>query len=71
MWNFIALLASMAIQYATRAKPQNARPPGINDIERPSIKDGQELTVLFGRGKFKGHTAWYGDMRTTPIKKRV
>lgn len=71
MLNIFLLLVSMAISYATRPKPQNAKPAGLSQFKVATAEDGRELPVLFGSRRIEApNTVWYGDLRTKPIKKR-
>ncbi len=73
MWpQLILMVISMAISYVCRPKPQNAKPPTIGDYNVPTAEDGKVLGVLFGTKKIEDpNCVWWGDVRTTPIKKRA
>lgn len=72
MWNILLLVVSMAIQYATRPKPQNAKPAGIKDFKVPTAEDGRPIQVLVGTKWIDSpNWVWYGDLRVTPIRKVV
>jgi hypothetical protein len=72
MWTFIAgiVLALVAV-YVLAPKPQSRPPAGIEDIEAPTAEEGKEIPVLFGCRDIRGpNVVWYGDLRTTAIKKK-
>lgn len=72
MWNLLLLVVSMAISAAMRPKPQNAKPAGIKDFKIPTAEDGREIPVLVGTRRITSpNWVWYGDLRVTPIRKRV
>lgn len=73
VWPQIALLViSMAISYATRPKPQGAKPAGLGDFNVPTAEDGRVLGVLFGTRDIDGpNVVWFGDLKVVPIKKKA
>jgi hypothetical protein len=73
MWvQLVLMLASMAISYASRPKPKNAKSAGLSEFQISTAEDGRELGVLFGTRRIKSpNVVWYGDLRSTPIRKRA
>ena len=73
VWAQIAMLIiSLAISYATRPKPQGAKPAGLSDFTVPTAEDGRVIPVLFGTRDISGpNVVWYGDLKITPIKKKA
>ncbi len=71
MWpQIILFIVSMAISYANRPKPQNAKPAGLSDFNVPTAQDGRAIPVLFGTRDISGpNVVWYGDLKVVPIKK--
>lgn len=70
--NIILFVASLAISYATRPKPQNAKPAGLGDFNIPTAQDGRTLPVLFGTRDIKApNVVWYGDLKVTAIRKKA
>lgn len=72
MWTQIILfVASLVISYALRPKPQNIPPAGMGEINAPTASVGREIPVLFGTRKLQGpNVVWYGDLRTSAVKKK-
>jgi hypothetical protein len=75
MWALVYFLVIVAVSvYAMSLapKPQNAKPVGLSDFTVPTAEVGRELPVLFGRRKFESpNCVWYGDLKSTPVKKKV
>lgn len=72
-WWYAALfVVSLVISYATRPKMEKPKPAGLNEISAPTAEVGREIPVLFGTRKITGpNVVWYGDLRTSPVKKKV
>lgn len=72
MWWMIAVfVVSLVVAFAFQPKPQNAPPPGINEINTPTAEEGREIPVLFGtRDLLAPNVVWYGDLQLVPIKKK-
>lgn len=65
----IVLVISIAVAYANRPKPQNAKPPALADYGVPTVDEGREVLVLFGEGWVDDPNVLdWGNLRTTPIK---
>lgn len=73
VWAQIAMLViSLAISYATRPKPQGAKPAGLGDFNVPTAEDGRVLGVLFGTRDISGpNVVWFGDLKVVAIKKKA
>lgn len=69
----VVLIISTAISYAMMPKPPAAQPPSeISDFDVPTAEEGRPIPVVFGTVKIKGaNVLWYGDLRSSPITKRV
>ncbi len=72
MWLTAAVfVVSFIIAYKSLPKPQTQKPAGLDEVQAPTAEVGREIPVLFGRRKIEGaNVVWYGDLRTTPIKKK-
>ncbi len=70
MWVTALLwLASFAIA-AYSYRPQKTQPPPVEGVQTSIAEAGAEIPVLFGTRTIKGvNTVWYGNLKTTPIKK--
>lgn len=73
MWGYIAVLVISAfISYAMAPKPPNQKPPSLDDVDAPTAEEGKPFAVVFGTVWMTGpNVIWYGDLRTTPIKKKA
>jgi len=71
MWTYFAILvASVVLAFALAPKPPKPRPPELEDVEAPTAEEGKAIPVVFGTVWINGaNVIWYGDLRTTPIKK--
>lgn len=72
-WWYYAVMfvVSLVVSYATRPKPQNARPSGLGDVQAPTAEVGREIPVLFGtRPIYGANVVWYGDLMTQAIKSK-
>lgn len=72
MWWLVAVfVVSLALAIAFAPKPQNAPPPGIDEVKTPTAEEGREIPVLFGTKDLRApNVCWYGDIRLVPIKKK-
>ncbi len=70
-WVYLAIIvASLIISAALAPKPPKPRPPEISDVDAPTAEEGKAIPVVFGTVWVTGpNVVWYGDLRTTPIKK--
>lgn len=65
----IILLISLAVSYAARPKPQNAKPPALTDFDAPVVEDGRDVAWIHGECWVSDpNILWWGNLRTTPIK---
>jgi len=63
------MVASTAIQ-ALLVKPQKVKPAALEDFDFPQAQEGTPQAVYFGDCWTDGWMVlWYGNMRTTKIKK--
>lgn len=72
VWQFIAaVIVTLVLSAATRPKPQSLPPPGFEDVQFPTVGEGQTLPVLYGTDWIKGpNVGWFGDVKFTAIKKK-
>ena len=72
MWWFVAaVVVSVGVSYFLAPKPQSRPPAGLGEIKAPTAEEGREIPVLFGTRDIEGpNVVWYGDLRTTAIKKK-
>ncbi len=70
-WVYVAILvASLVLSYALAPKPPQPKAPEISDVDAPTAEEGKAIPVVFGTVWVTGpNVIWYGDLRTTPIKK--
>jgi len=69
VWNYIIIWAiTSLISYALSPKPQSQEPEGFEEVDIPSVEEGKDIPVVFGRMKFGPFVAWYGDFSTKAIK---
>lgn len=67
----IIFVVALVIGIAMMPKPESQPPPGLGDVKAPTADEGREIPVLFGTRNIKGpNVVWYGDFRSTPIKKK-
>lgn len=70
MWYAVVLVIAIAIAYATMPKPQSAPIPAVGEVKAPTAEEGRSIPVLFGTREVEGpNVTWYGDVKTTAIKK--
>ncbi len=63
------MVLSVAIQAIT-VKPQQVKPASLADFDFPQTNEGIPETVFFGDCWSQGWMVlWFGNMRTTKIKK--
>lgn len=68
----ILFVASLVISYSMQPKPETRPPAGLGDFKAPTAEVGREIPVLFGQRKIESaNVVWYGDLRVTPITKKV
>lgn len=67
----VYFVVAFVLAYAMSPKPQNAKPAGLGEFQVPTAEVGREIPVLFGTRDINGpNVVWYGDLRTTPVKKK-
>lgn len=75
VWNFVVYLAiALVAGYVAAAlapKPEPPKPAGMDDFDVPTADDGKPIAVVFGEVWMRDpNVIWYGDLRSTPIKKK-
>lgn len=69
VFNFIVLwVVTSLISYMLAPKPQTDPPASLEDVEIPSVDEGKEIPVIFGRMEISPFVAWYGDFSQQPIE---
>jgi hypothetical protein len=64
------LIVSSLISAALAPKPQAPKPAALSDFDAPTAEEGRAIPVVFGTVWITGpNVVWYGDLRTTPIRK--
>lgn len=67
MWQIFWWVITTIISYALQPKPPKPQP---GKVDFPTVEEGRKIGVLFGSGWIESpHVFWWGDVRTTPIKK--
>lgn len=71
MWiQLIILVVSMVISAMLAPKPPEPRAAAIGDFDIPTADQDRAIPVIFGRVWVTGpNVVWYGDLKSTPIKK--
>lgn len=71
MWTqLVVWLVTTLIQYVLAPRPPQPPPPEPGQPEVPTAEEGRPIPVVFGTVLLKSpNVVWYGDLRTTPIKK--
>jgi hypothetical protein len=65
------LIVSALISAALAPKPPAPKPAALEDFDLPVAEQGRPVPVVFGTVLITGaNVLWYGDLRTTPIKKK-
>lgn len=65
------LLVSALIATALAPKPPTPKPAALQDFDVPVAEQGRPVPVVFGSVLVTGpNVLWYGDLRSTPIKKK-
>jgi hypothetical protein len=66
----IMIAISYAISALTAKDPANYNQDPSKDIDVPTADEGVEVSVLFGTRRIKGpNVVWWGDLKTSAIKK--
>jgi len=73
MWIQLAIfVVSLVLSYLLAPKPAslNISAAGLSDIDAPTASEDRAIPVLFGYRRLTGsNVVWYGDLKTTPIRK--
>lgn len=65
------LVVSLIVSYALRPKPVIPKPASLGDFDIPMAELGRAVPVVFGTMVLRSPSViWYGDLRTTAIKKK-
>ena len=68
VWNYVILwVVTSLISYLLAPKPQTQKPSSLEDIEIPSVDEGKEIPVIFGRMEVSPFVSWYGDFSQQEI----
>jgi len=60
---------SIAISYALRPKPNEAKPASLEEIEVPTAESDRSVPVIFGTVTIEGpNVVWWGDLDTDPVR---
>lgn len=75
MWQFIARIAIAVVlsvaSYLLAPKPQRANAAAREDVEVPTADEGRPFYIVFGTRDVEASvSAWHGDIKTVPIKKK-
>lgn len=73
-FNFMIQLAIVIVaSYLSAAlapKPPAPKPASLDDVDAPTAEEGKPIAVVFGTVWATGpNVIWFGDLRTTPIRK--
>lgn len=69
VWNYVAIwVITTLISYALAPRPEGPKPAKFKDIEVPSVDEGRDIPVVFGRMRLAPHVAWYGNFSKKAIK---
>lgn len=73
LWDLVIyVIVAAVVSYALAPKPPQQQPPSTEDVQAPTAEEGRPLGVIFGTCWVTGpNVVWYGDISTSPIKKRV
>lgn len=69
MWNYVVTwIVTTLISYLLAPKPQTEPPASLEDVTIPSVDEGKEIPVIFGRMEISPFVGWYGDFSQQEIK---
>lgn len=69
-WQVVLVVASLAIAYVNRPRPEDSKPATLEEIQVPTA-DERPIAVLFGTRDFKApNVVYYGNLRNTPVFQR-
>ena len=64
-------VASFVLTYALMPKPNKPKPPGIGNIDAPTVEEGREIPIVFGTRIVKGiNILATCDFGTVALKKK-
>ncbi|MFO0336120.1 MAG: hypothetical protein ACK53C_14095 [Pseudomonadota bacterium] len=65
------LIVSAYLSAALAPKPKPPEAAGLGDVDAPTAQEGGAIPVIFGTVWLRApNVVWYGDLRTTPIRKK-
>ena len=72
IWLYAAVwVASLVLTYAFMPKPDRPPPPGIGQINAPTVEEGREIPIVFGTRIVKGiNILGTCDFGTVALKKK-
>jgi hypothetical protein len=74
MWFLVALFVvslAASLLLTPKAKFENARAQGLDDLRYPRAEEGAPVPLILGRVLMRGpNTGWVGDFEAVPIKKK-
>lgn len=66
------LLVATFVASALAPKPKPPKAAAVEDFDAPTAEEGRAVPVIFGDVWVTGpNVVWYGDLRVTPIRKKV
>jgi hypothetical protein len=69
--NVFWFVVTSLIAQALAPRPPAPRPAALDDVQAPTADDGREIPVVFGTVWLNGpNVLWFGDLRTTAIRRR-
>lgn len=69
VWQHIIIWAiTTLVSFLLAPKPQTQKPASLEDFEIPSVDEGKEIPVIFGRMEISPFVSWYGDFSQKEIK---
>jgi hypothetical protein len=70
-WLVVGIIAGLLIAVTMQPKIPGMKPPGINEIQLPTINEGREKPVLFGTRDLKAPLIhWWGLFSVLAIKSK-
>ena len=71
VFQLLLLVVSYFVSAALAPKPPQPKPAALEDFDIPVAEQGRPIPVVFGTVTLTGpNVMWYGDLRTTAIKKK-
>lgn len=63
MWYFFAFVVVVILAVVLQPKPPPIKPPSLDDLKAPTVKQGKPVTKVFGqRIVTSPNIVWYGDL---------